>query len=377
MDWRKEFADFDDTAYLNVSTQGPVPLVAARAAQRAIDWKKSPHTIPMETYFGLPDRIRALLAKLINAAPEEIALTTGASSGLLSVAQAIHWKAGDEILIARGEFPAHFATWMPLAEREALTVKVVTPAGRFLSADDLIAQLGPHTRLVSVSLVRFDDASLLDAQRLAAACRRSGVHVLLDVSQCAGAMPMDVRVLGADFLVCAGYKWLLGPYGTGFFWVRGDLIEQLRVAPLYWMAVEGAANFHSLPLEDMKPARGARRWDSPETASFFNLAPMEASLELVLRMGVENIWNHNAALIESLIERLPRDTCVLASPADAVARGPYVCFAARSPEKTQALYQKLLAAKVIVALRENAIRVAPHVYNAPRDVDRLISSITV
>ncbi|MBI3483809.1 MAG: aminotransferase class V-fold PLP-dependent enzyme, partial [Acidobacteria bacterium] len=276
MDWRNEFADFADVAYLNVSTQGPVPLVAARAAQVAIEWKKSPHTIPQETYFGLPDRVRALLARLINAAPEEIAITTGASSGLLAAAQAIAWQPGDEILIARGEFPAHSATWIPLAERDALSVKIVTPAGRFLAADDLIAQLGPRTRLVSVSLVRFDDASLLDAQRLAAACRRSGVYVLLDVSQCAGAMPMDVRALGADFLVCAGYKWLLSPYGTGFLWVRGDLIDQLRVAPFYWMAVEGAANFHSLPLAGMKPARGARRWDSPETASFFHLAAMEA-----------------------------------------------------------------------------------------------------
>ncbi len=377
MDWRKEFADFGDVSYLNVSTQGPVPLVSARAAQAAIEWKKSPHTIPHEMYFGLPDRIRELLARLINAAPEEIAITTGASSGLFAVAQAIAWKPGDEILVAQGEFPAHLATWMPLAERDALSVKIVKPAGRFLAADDLIAQLGPRTRLVSVSLVRFDDASLLDAPRLAAACRSAGVYLLLDVSQCAGAMPMDVRVLGADFIVCAGYKWLLSPYGTGFFWVRGDLIEQLRPGPLYWMAVEGAANFSSLPLGGMKPARGARRWDSPETASLFNLAAMEASLEFVLRAGAENVWTHNAALTESLIERLPRDRCVLASPADAAARGPFVCLAARSPEKTKALYEKLSAEKVIVALRENAIRVAPHLYNAPRDVDRLISILSV
>ncbi len=377
MDWRKEFADFADVAYLDVSTQGPVPLVSARAAQAAIEWKKSPHTIPQDAYFGLPDRIRALLARMMNAAPEEIAITTGASGGLLAAAQAIAWKSGDEILVARGEFPAHLATWMPLAERESLTVKIVTPAARFLTAEDLIAQLGPRTRLISVSLVRFDDASLLDTQQLSAACRRAGVFLLLDVSQCAGAMPMDVRALGADFLVCAGYKWLLSPYGTGFFWVRGDLIDQLRVAPLYWKAVEGAANFHSLPLSGMKPARGARRWDSPETASFFNLAAMEASLEFVLRAGVENIWAHNTTLINSLIERLPRDRCVLASPADSGSRGPYVCFAARSPEKTQALYQKLSADKVIVALRENAIRVAPHLYNAPRDMDRLISCISV
>jgi selenocysteine lyase/cysteine desulfurase len=104
---------------------------------------------------------------------------------------------------------------------------------------------------------------------------------------------------------------------------------------------------------------------------------MEASLEFVLRAGAENIWKHNAELLAPLIERLPRDRCVLASPEDAAARGPYLCLAARSSEKTQSLYEKLSAEKVIVALRENAIRVAPHLYNSPRDVDRLISVLSV
>jgi selenocysteine lyase/cysteine desulfurase len=201
--------------------------------------------------------------------------------------------------------------------------------------------------------------------------------LLLDVSQCAGAVPLDARALGADFMVCAGYKWLLGPFGAGFLWVRKELIEQIRPGPLYWMGVEGAANFHSLGLGAMKPAPGARRWDAPETASFFNLAAVEASLELVLRAGIENIWKHNNALIEQMLAQLPRDRCVAASPAEAAARGPFGCFAARSAEKTQTLYEKLSAAKVVTGLREGRIRVAPHLYNSPRDVDKLISVISV
>jgi selenocysteine lyase/cysteine desulfurase len=377
MDWRKEFAEFDSVTYLNVATQGPIPLVSAVAAQKAVEWKKSPHRIPDDSYFGLPDRIRALLAKMIQAEPEEIAITTGASGGLLAVASAIDWQPAAEVLIARGEFPAHLATWMPLADAGRIALRIIDPVGRFITADDFVGQLGPHTRLVSVSLVRFDDASRLDAQRLAVACRKAGVLLLLDVSQCAGAMPVNVRELGADFFVCAGYKWLLSPYGTGFFWVRSELIGKLRPGPLYWKGVEGARDFHSLPFSSMKPAPGARRWDSPETASFFNLTAMEASLDFILRAGVDTIWNHNAALVHQTIERLPRDRCVLTSPADAAAHGPFVCFAARSAEKTRALFEKLKAENVVVALRENSIRVAPHLYNTPRDIDRLISVISV
>ena len=201
--------------------------------------------------------------------------------------------------------------------------------------------------------------------------------LLLDASQCAGAMPMEVSALGADFMVSSGYKWLLSPYGTGFFWARGELIEQLRVGPFYWMALEGAADFHTLSFSQWKLARGARRWDSPETASFFNLAAMEASLEFLLRAGVETVWEHNRRLLGEMLERLPLDRCVLASPRDAAARGPYACIAARSPEKTAALYQKLRAANVIVSLREGALRVAPHLYNTERDIDRLLAVAAV
>src|SRR6266516_3778643 len=205
---------------------------------------------------------------------------------------------------------------------------------------------------LSVSLVRFDDASRLDASRTAEACHAQCTYLLLDISQCCGATPLDVGKLGADFLVCAGYKWILSPYGTGFFWVRSDLIETLRPGPFYWMALQGADRFHSLVFDDPKPAPGAARWDSPETSSFFNLAAMDATLEFVLRVGPETVAEHNRALIEMMYERLPRDRCIATSPLDPARRGPYGCFAARTPEKTAALYERLRKENVIVSLRE-------------------------
>ena len=357
-DWREDFFEFEDVAYLNLAGQAPIPRVAAKALETAAEWKKLPHKLPQETFFGLPNRVRALVAQLIGGQPEEVAITTGATSGLAAVANGFDWNADDEVLLARGEFPAHFTVWKPLAESGRLRVKVVEPRNRFITAEDFIAHIGPRTRLVSASLVRFDDAARLclpDAPgRLAEALHAVGGHLLLDVSQCVGAMPFDVRALGADFLVAAGYKWLLSPYGTGFFWARGEAIGRMRPAPFYWMALEGADRFHSLSLDRLELAPGARRWDSPETASFFNLAPMEASLEFVWRAGVETIWEHNRRLIGELIERLPLDRCVLASPRDPAERGPFVCVAGRSQEKTRALYEKLRAAKIFVSLRENA-----------------------
>jgi selenocysteine lyase/cysteine desulfurase len=377
IDWRSEWFEFEDAVYLNAASIGVLPRVSIRAVQQALEWMKFPNKLPADAHFAVPSRVRALIAKLFAAQPDEIALTTGTSGGLQAVAAGIEWHAGDEVLVARGEFPAHFTTWLPLERSAGIKVKVVAPRGRFVTADDFIDGIGPRTRLISASLVRFDDAALLDARRVAEACHAAGAYLALDAAQCAGAMPIDVAALGCDFLVASGYKWMLSPYGTGFLWVRGALIEQLREGPFYWQALENAENFHSLSLGEYTRAKGARRWDSSETASFLNLAAMEASLEFLLRAGTRTVWDHNRALIDEMIRRLPSDRCVLASPADRDARGPYVCIAARRPEGTAALFEKLQKAGIVVALREGALRISPHLYNSERDIDRLLTVIAV
>jgi selenocysteine lyase/cysteine desulfurase len=376
-DYRQEWFEIEDATYLNLAAQSPMPKVAHRAVQTAIEWKKYPHRIADSAYFEVPNRIRASIAKLIGASPEEIALTTGASSGMSAVAYGLTWKPGDEVLTAKGEFPLQYATWKPMEAREGIVMKVVAPRERFITADDFLAAMTPRTRLVSVSLVRFDNGVLLDAARIAAACHAQGALLLLDVSQACGGMPLDVNALGADFMVCAGYKWLLSPYGTGFFWAKNEHSDRMRPGPFYWAAAEGAENFHSLAFENPKPVRGARRWDMAETSNYFNFAAMDASLQFVLQLGPETVEAHNRKLIDFLFERLPKDRCVPASPLDGARRRPYGCFAARTPEKTAELYQKLVKEKIITSLREGNIRVSPHLYNTERDIDRLINAITL
>jgi selenocysteine lyase/cysteine desulfurase len=375
--YRQEWFEIEDAIYLNLAGQSPMPKVAHRAVQTAIEWKKFPHRIADSAYFEIPNRIRASIAQLIGGKPEEVALTSGASTGMSAVAYGLSWKPGDEVLTAKGEFPLQYATWKPMEAREGIVMKVVAPRERFITADDFLAAMTPKTRMVSISLVRFDNGVLLDAARIAAACHAQGALLLLDVSQCCGGIPLDVTKLGADFLVCAGYKWLLSPYGTGFFWAKNEHTEKMRPGPFYWAAAEGAENFNSLALENPKPARGARRWDIPETSNYFNFAAMDASLQFVLQVGPETVEAHNRKLIDFLFERLPKDRCVPASPLDSARRGPYGCFTARSPEKTVELYQKLVNEKIITSLREGNIRVSPHLYNTERDIDRLIAAITV
>lgn len=372
-DYRSEFADFEGVAYLDAALQGPMPLAAAREAQAALEWKKHPYRLPDSAYFDLPDRIREKVGRVIGAHPSEIAVTTGASAGLAAVAAGIDWKPGDEVLVGRGEFPAHFSTWLRYEQAGKLRVRIVEPRGQFISADDYIECIGPCTRLISASLVRFDNGARLDAARVARACEKVGAALILDLSQCAGAIQLNIRDLGASMAVCSGYKWLLGPYGTGFFWIASEWVERLPLGAVYFMALEGAREFHAMPTGNLRPAPGARRWDSAETANFTNLAAFDSSLDLVLRMGTDAVQRSIDSLVTEIIEGLPQTSCVLTSPAERERRGPYVCVSARDPKDTAALYDKVREAKISVSLRENALRIAPHIYNTAEDISRLMA----
>jgi cysteine desulfurase/selenocysteine lyase len=374
--WKKEWFDIEDAIYLNVAAHAVMPRVSIRAVEDSLEAKKFPHRVDDSLWFEAPVRIRKSLSKMIGAKPEEIAVTSGASAGVAAVAHGLEWEPGDEIITAQGEFPLQYASWKPMEKREGVRLRIIAARDRFITADDLINALTPRTRIVSVSLVRFDDGSVLDAARVAAACHARGTLLLLDVSQACGAVPMNVSDLGADFVVCAGYKWLLSCYGTGFFWIKNEHLDRLRPGPFYWTG-QNTDNFSELNFVDPEPCRDAKRWDAAEWATYynFNLSAMAESVDFVLRAGPELVAEHNRALIEFMFSRLPEDRCVPASPLDRQRRGPFGCFTARQPEKTIELYQKLRRAKIIVSLREGRIRVSPYLFNSEQDIDRLVSVV--
>ena len=374
-EWSKEWFPPGDATYLNFAAHAAIPRMALEAVQKSIAAKAQPQLVDDVSFFQTAASVRQSLAALIAASADEIALTTGAGAGLGAIALGLKWSAGDEVIIARGEFPAHYASWKPMEKREGIKLVVVDSLGQFITAEDLIKRLTSKTRIVSVSHVRFDDGSLLDVPRLAAACRQNGTLLLLDASQSCGAIPINAASLGADFIVCAGYKYLLSPWGTGFLWAQRSHLDRLLPGPYNWLS-QDVQTFARLNYVDPGPAPTMSRWDAAEASSLFNfnLTVMEASLRFILDAGVDRIWEHNQALIEYLFARLPPD-CHAASPLDASRRGVFGCIHAGSRDATEELYQDLRNGKFVVALREGRIRIAPHLLNSEQDMDRLVAAI--
>jgi cysteine desulfurase / selenocysteine lyase len=373
--WSQEWFPIVDATFLNFAAHAALPRVSIEAVQKSIAAKTQPHMVDDASFFRLAADLRKSLATLISGHPDEIALTSGAGAGLGVVALALKWSVGDEVMIARGEFPVHYASWKPMEAREGIKLVIVDPQGRFITADDLIQSLTPRTRAISVSHVRFDDGSMLEVPALADACRSNGTLLILDVSQSCGAVPIDVRELGADFIVCAGYKYLLSPWGTGFLWVNRTQTGRLLPGPCNWLS-QDVDTFAKLNYVDPAPSPTMSRWDAAEASSLynFNLTVMEASLRFVLDAGVDSIREHTRALIDHLLHNLPSG-CRAASPLDASRRGPFGSIDAGSRQATQALYEGLRSEKFVVALREGRIRVAPHLLNGIEDIDRLVATI--
>jgi selenocysteine lyase/cysteine desulfurase len=370
--WKSEWFPIDDVTYLNFAAHAAIPRVALNAVQSSVDAKMRPHIVDDWSFFSVAASLRQTLATLIGANADEVALTSGAGAGLAAIAYALKWSVGDEVVIARGEFPVQYATWKPMEAREGIKVRIAVAQGPFIQSDDLVAAMTPRTRVVSVSHVRFDDGSMLDVSSLATACKRNGTLLVLDVSQSCGAIPMNVRSLGADFIVCAGYKYLLSPWGTGFLWTRKENLDSLQPGPYNWLC-QGVESFARLNYVNPEPAPSLSRWDSAEAASIynFNLTVMEASAKFVLDAGPALIRDHNQALIEHFFDRLP-DGYRLASPRQASQRGVFGCIEVGNRADTESLYQTLRAEGFVVALREGKIRVAPHLLNSTQDMDRLL-----
>src|ERR1700677_2742983 len=326
IDWKNKWFPIEDATYLNFAAHAAIPRIALNAVQASVAAKTRPHIVDDQSFFSVARSLRQTLATLIGASQDDIALTSGAGAGLATISYALKWTAGDEVIIAGGEFPAHYATWKPMEAREGIKVQITHPQGQFMQAGDLIAAMTPRTRVISVSHVRFDDGSILDASSLAAACKRNGTLLVLDVSQSCGATPMDVHSLGADFIVCAGYKYLLSPWGTGFLWTRKENLDSLRPGPYNWLS-QGVESFARLNYVDPEPAPTLSRWDSAEAASIynFNLTVMEASARFVLDASPALIRDHNQALIDYFFERLP-EGYRLASPRQASQRGVFGCI---------------------------------------------------
>ncbi len=319
--------------------------------------------------------VRRSAAQLIHAdSPQEIAFIPNTSTGLALVARGIDWQPGDRIVITDVEYPANRYPWVDAVEHHGLElVEVKQRSDGRIHVEDVIAAIGDRCRLVSISHVQYASGHRIDPRPIADAVHGAGGWLCLDAIQSCGVLPIDVQAMGVDFLSADGHKWMLGPEGCGIFYCRRELCEKLHPAIVGWMNMVDAANYGNYRFEFQKDARRFEpgSWNIP------GILALGASLDLLLELGIEAIWQRVESLTQRLTDGLQQIGCNIFTPREISGeRSGIVIFdPPESMGQPAEIVQQLEAQNIIIVVREGRLRVSPHFYNTAKQIERLLKAL--
>ena len=371
--------------------EGPVPRPAVLAARDFLEVELRPWESSPDDWLKPAQSLREEAARLFGAQAEDFTLTASTSDGLTRVAQSYPWQKGDEVLAPLGEFPSNAWPWKALAARGVNWREVplwdghragraaldsAPPAARLAAEQMLLDAVGPHTRILTVSWVRFQDGLRLDLERLAAGCGERGVDLVVDGIQGAGTLPIKLGGLAA---FCTGvHKGLLAPQGVGMLWTNPEF--RARLTPMgSWLSVEQGADFSRSATDFDRPwLRDGRKLEQGGPGGLL-LSAAAASLAVLSRATTARVARHVDALQSALLERLKcsRSWGEEARRLEALRRedrlGPILSLHHRGqgPAALEAVRSAGQSRRIFTSIREGYLRVALHGWHDEQDVARL------
>lgn len=366
----REYAWMDEpgaATYLDHASTGAIPASGAAAIERYARLRHRPFELRGEHFFPVLERSRALVAQLVGATPQEIALATNTTHGLNLAAFALPLAAGDVILMPDGEFPANVFPWLVRAKRVGATVVRLPLVDGVPDEGALLEAIATHPRVrgVAVSWVSFWSGARLDLTAIGAACRARGAWFAVDAIQGLGALPLDVRAAGVDVLACGAQKWLQSPWGTAFAYVRRELVTQLEPPVVGWMATVGSEDLSSMCHYTEAWFDDARRFEQI-TLPMHDFAAMNESLALFHALGPARVGDHLAALGDLVVDWAAAHPAVrLVTPRERARRAGVFAFV---PPDVAGTSERLRAAGVVHSVREGCVRLSPHWYTTPAEL---------
>ena len=372
-----------DLHFLNAAYMSPQLRCVESAGVEALRVLRDPTRIGAADFFDDADHVRALFAALVEApgAAERVALIPAVSYGIETVARNVALGPGRSVVVLGGQFPSHVYPWRRLAAETGGTVRTVeAPAplgaeGRGAGWNTrLLEAIDATTEVVAVPHVHWADGTVFDLEAVGARARDVGAALVVDGTQSVGALPFDLDAVRPDALVCAGYKWLLGPTGTGVLYI-GDRFADGRPLEETWLGRAGSEDFGGLTDYTDEYAAGAVRFDMGGRANGILLPMLVAGLKQLLTWGVPEVQATCAALAAEVAEGA---RALGYGVEDAAHRAGHLFGLAPPPGVDADDVRRALAERnVAVSTRGGAVRVSPHVYNDGRDVDALLDGLAV
>lgn len=360
-----------DIAYFNCAYLGPLSNAVVAAGRQAAGRKAHPWEITSEDFFTDTEIARGLFAKLINAEQQDVAIVPAASYGVAVAASNLPLDRNQSVVLLAEQFPSNVYAWRESAARAGARVVTVERPGDGDLTRAVLDAMDERTAIVALPNCHWADGALLDLERIGAACRTLGAGLVLDVTQSAGVMPIDVRAIEPDFLVAACYKWLLGPYSTGFLYVAP---HRQGGTPLEysWRARIGSEDFAGLVNYQDRFQPGALRFDVGECANFHTMPAVVAALEQILdwdpALIAETLAARNAGIAE-------RAAALGLESLDAAQRAGHFLGLRLPRGVADGLLDALKRQGVYLSVRGDSLRITPHLYNDDADEDRLMHAL--
>jgi cysteine desulfurase / selenocysteine lyase len=360
----------DPGIYLNAASVGPMPQRSVHEAARWNELRAQPHTIPFHMLLESAATARRQFAALVGADAEEIALMPNTTYGLNLAARALPMRPG-VILAFDGEFPSCVYPFQALGSR-GVELELVPRVNGLPDEDTLVQAIEQRNDVVAVvvSWTQFASGFVADLDRIGRACRARGAFFIVDGIQSCGVRQLDLHALPVDVFASGAQKWQLGPWGTGFVYVRRALIASLQPHDVGWACMKSSTDYTRLTDYEFDFFDDARRFEVV-TLAYHDFAVANAATALLLELGVVAVSAHIEALATRVVDwAQSRADVRLVTPADPARRAGVVSFA---PAALDVMAARLKAAQVHFTVREGAIRFSPHCYNTPEEIDRVLS----
>lgn len=357
--------------YLNHAAVSPLPTPAVDAIQSQLKDVAENGSVNFRSWIATKESARRLAAGMIGARPEQLAFMRNTSDGLSTIANGLSWRAGDNLVTFRREFPSNVYPWLRLREACGVEVRLCEERNGRIELDEMIALIDDRTRLVAVSQVQFASGFRADLRRLGLAARARDALLVVDVIQAMGVIPTNVADDLIDVAAGAGHKWLLGPEGVGLLYLSDRARERIQPTLVGWISVPNPDDHGNF---DQPWNRGALAWETGTGPSAL-IYGLEASLRLLSETGVERIAAYLEELTDYLCDRLDTGRYQIVSSRLKSEKSQTVSIRHKRGMDSLTLYSDLKKRNIITAPRGGGLRISPHFYNTRADIDQLLNNL--
>lgn len=368
--FRKAMPVAERWTYLDHAAVAPLSGPAREALQQWADSATQQGDTAWPTWRQRLEQVRSRAASLLHASPREIAFVANTTSAVDLVAQAFPWRDGDNLVTVANEFPSNSLPWKNL-ESDGIEVRTVEAPRGVVDLQRIADRCDSRTRLLAISWVGYASGWRVDLDELSRLADQRGIAVFLDAIQGLGVFPLDLSQLAIDFVAADGHKWLLGPEGAGLLYIRESRLSELRIRAPGWNSLVDAFSFEP-GARDLK--RDASRYEGG-SHNLGGLVALGASLDLLASLGLgptaSPLASRVLALADYAEQELRARGAVFGFERPTSHRSGILTFSwpGQSP---RAIRQRCLARGIAVSVRGGGVRISPHAYNHPGEIDRLI-----